>query len=391
MLPRADSEHLARQHPSPLEQVMRVELALRNAQIVTPTSSYRATIGLNRGRIAAIADDSLEAADSLDLTGRFVLPGLIDAHTHFREPGFAASEDFLSGTRAAAKGGITTVLEMPTSLPGFATVEVLQARADLLRRRAVVDFALYAGASNLEQVQPLADAGAVAFKTRLRPPTPGREQAWAGQWVTDDGEYFRVLQAVAATGRQSCLHAENWELKRVLYSQLETAGLATPETLPQVNPPIVEAEHVQRAILFARAAGARLSLCHLANVLSLEMVRRAKHEGQAVAAEISFENLFMTTADLPRYGRYLPAYVTSPEDNEAIWRALEDGTVDHLASDHAPHSKEQTEAAWERPGEKAFGISCIELLVPFLLKRVNQGRFSLNSLVRLMAEGPARN
>jgi dihydroorotase/allantoinase len=267
----------------------------------------------------------------------------------------------------------------------------LQQRAEHVGRRAVVDFALYAGASNLEQVQPLAAAGVIAFKTRLRPPTPGREEAWAGQWVTDDGEYFRVLQTVARTGRQSCLHAENWQLKRVLYSQLEAAAMVSPETLPQANPHVVEAEHVQRAILLAKAAGARLSLCHLANVVSLEMVRRAKHEGQAVTSEISFENLFLTTADISRYGRYVPPYVTSPEDNEAIWRALEDGTVDHLASDHAPHSKEQTEAAWEQAGEKAFGMSCIELLVPFLLKRVNEGRISLNSIARLMAEGPARN
>lgn len=370
---------------------MRVELALRNAQVITPTSTYRATIGISDGRIAAIADDSLESAESIDVKGKPVLPGLIDAHTHFRDPGFPELEDFLTGTRGAARGGITTVFEMPTSLPGVSSVEVLRRRAEIIQPRAMVDYALYAGASNLDQVAPLAEAGAIAFKTRLRPPTPGREEAWAGQSVTDDGEYLRVLQSVARTGRQSCLHAENWQVKHALFEQLERAGTVTPETLAQANPSIVEAEHVQRAILFAHAAGARLSLCHLANALSLEMVRRAKNDGQSVAAEVSFENLFLTTDDVARYGKHLPPYVTSPEDNDAIWRALEDGTVDHIASDHAPHSKEQIEASWERPGEKAFGIVTIELMLPFLLKRVNAGRLSLNAIARLMGEAAARN
>jgi dihydroorotase len=106
---------------------------------------------------------------------------------------------------------------------------------------------------------------------------------------------------------------------------------------------------------------------------------------------VSFENLFLTTADVERFGRYLPPYVTSPEDNEAIWRALDDGTLDHVASDHAPHSRQQIEQVWERPGEKAFGIACNELLVPFLLRRVNEGRFSLQAVARVMAEAPARN
>jgi allantoinase len=370
---------------------VRVELALRNGIIVTPHSTYRATIGIEQGRIVAIGDNSIEAVENIDLGGKYVLPGLIDAHTHFRDPGFPELEDFTTGTRAAAKGGITLVYEMPTSLPGVDSVEVLISRAAQLETRAVVDFALYAGGSNVKEVPSLAEAGAIAFKSRLRPPTPGREQAWAGQSVADDGAYLQILQTVAKTGRLACLHAENWQVKRTLYEQAERTQSVRPETIAQVNPPIVEADHVQRAILLAGFAGARLSLCHLANRTSLGMVRQAKDRGQSVYAEVSFENLLLTTADLERFGRYLPPYVTPPEDNEAIWRALEDGTLDHVASDHAPHSRQQIEQAWERPGEKAFGIVCNELLVPLILRRVNEGRFSLRKLARVMAEAPARN
>lgn len=372
---------------------MRVELAIRNSTVVTPTGRYPATIGVIDGRIAAIAEDSvIESGKAIDLAGKYLLPGLIDGHTHFRDPGFPELEDFQTGTRAAARGGFTTVLEMPTSMPGVASAKILKERAATVQPRAVVDYGLQAAAGhdNTDEIEAMAEAGAVSFKTRLRTPTPGREEAWAGQWVIDDGQYYEVLQAVGRTGRPAAVHAENWQIVHRLMGQLEKKGPIRPENISYAYPPIVEAEHVQKAILLAGAAGARLVLCHIGTSMSLEMARRAKDNGQPVVVEVAFNNLALSKDDVARYGKYVVHSAAAKEDVDAVWTAIGDGLVDQVVSDHSPFSKEMVERAWEYPGEKWFGIAANELVLPFLIRRAIAGELTLERIAEVMSESLAR-
>lgn len=372
---------------------MKVDLALHNAMVVTPESTFRANIGIRDGLTAAIAGEPFEAAETINLAGKFVLPGLIDAHTHFRDPGYPELEDFESGTRAAARGGITAVFEMPTALPPVASVQTLQDRAQAIQPRALVDFALYAGASftNRDEFEGMREAGAIAFKTRVRTPPPGREKPWAGQWVKDDGELFAVFQSVSKTGLHICFHAENWQIASYLQQDLEKRGALTPETVASSYPSVVEADHVHRALLIAQETGARISFCHLTTAAAIAMVKRAKDEGQDVEAEVCFKALFFKTSDVKQYGAFLPTRVPTDEDSAAVWRSLTDGTIDRIASDHSPRRPEEIDAMWRRPGEKGFGVAGTELLVPLLLRHVTGGRLSLSDVARLMSQGPARS
>jgi dihydroorotase (multifunctional complex type) len=372
-----------------------VQTVVRNGLIVTPRGRYEADIGIADGHIVSISSaGGVDGREEVDVEGRPVLPGLIDSHIHLREPGFADLENFHAGTRAAARGGFTTIFEMPTSLPGVASVEVLLARAAHLASRAVVDFGLYAGAgdASMNNIHELADAGAIAFKTRLRRPTPGREAAWEGQYVSSDGNYFEVLERIAETGRLACLHPENWSIAESLTARAESSdGILDPTAAAAINIAVVEGDHVQRALFLSNHAGARLSLCHIAHPDSLGLVKQARSKGQPVNVECAFADLFMDRADSSLSAMYIPSHVPGPQNQLALWESVRDGTVNQVSSDHAPHSKAMIDQIWSKPGEKTFGLACNELIVPLFLQRVHDGQATLEDVVRLMSENPARS
>ena len=160
---------------------MSYDLAILNGEIVTPRGRYRANLGIQDGRIAAISDGPLEASESVDASGLQVLPGLIDSHVHFRDPAYPEKEDFLSGTAAAARGGVTTVFEMPTSDVAVTTRERFRRRRAILESKAIVDFGMYGAAgTNSDDLADLAEEGAIAFKTFMCPPLPGARRTGPG-------------------------------------------------------------------------------------------------------------------------------------------------------------------------------------------------------------------
>ena len=186
------------------------DLVVAGGTLVTSTGVRRADIAVTGGRIAAVEPPGteLEAATVVDAHGQHILPGVIDTHVHTRHPGVAEREDFLSGTSAAAAGGITTLFEMPISKLPVNSGDALARRAALLQPTAVIDYALYGGAGhdNLEAIAGQAAAGAVAFKTFLQPPPPSRLDEFAGLWCTDEVRLREVMRAVKATGLRHCFH-----------------------------------------------------------------------------------------------------------------------------------------------------------------------------------------
>lgn len=191
---------------------MIADLVVRGGTLVTPEGEDRLALAASDGRIVAVdRDDAMPPArETIVATGLHVLPGIIDTHVHLRDPGHPEREDWLTGTRAAAAGGITTVLEMPISVPPVYTAKILQQRAAHVQPRSLVDFALYGGASadNLEDIEAMAEAGAVAFKTfRTRAPV-GREAEFVGICCPDAGRMLEVMERTARTGRLHVVHAE---------------------------------------------------------------------------------------------------------------------------------------------------------------------------------------
>ncbi len=372
---------------------MSYDLAIQNGEIVTPRGRYRASLGIEGGRIAAIADTPVEASEVVDASGLLVLPGLIDSHVHFRDPAYPEKEDFLTGTAAAARGGVTTVFEMPTSDVAVTTRERFRRRRAILEPKAIVDFGMYGGAgTNPDDLADLAEEGAIAFKTFMCPPMPGREQNWAGVYALTSPELYTIFRAVAATGRLGCVHAEDRLLVQALQAEATAAALGPIDAYLATHPRVVEIDPVQRAIRYAREVGMRLHIVHITSREAVELVLRARAAGQPVSVEVVPLYLFFAREDLPELGplgRLVPS-IQSAADREALWGYLARGDVDTVSSDHAAMSREDIEAGWSGRGVPHAGYASIEHDSLLMLTEAQRGRLSLERLVAVMSENPAR-
>jgi allantoinase len=372
-----------------------MDLALANARLVTPGGIVSGSIGVEGGRIAAIAERPPEADERIDLGGLYVLPGIIDAHVHFRDPGHPEWEDFDTGTAAAAAGGVTTVFEMPPADVGTATVDLLVSRAETVQPRARVDFGLFGGAShqNLDEIEGMASAGAIGFKTYLIKPYPGRDENFSRLWVETDAQLLQAFQAVAQTGLVAAAHCENQSLIEHITERVRASGRRDPVAASDSRPPFTEVEAVSRAILVAREAGARLHIVHLTTAEGLAAVERAQAAGQAVTAEATPPHLFFTRNDVETqgpYGLHVPP-LREAADVEALWSGLLRGSVAFIATDHAAFTEvADKDIGWQDPWQVKCGDALIESFLPTMLTEVNAGRLTLLDLARLCSEAPAR-
>lgn len=291
-------------------------------------------------------------------------------------------------------GGVTTVFEMPLSVPCVSSAEILERRKVLVQRKAVVDFGLYGGAGmhNVGEVAGLAAAGAVGFKTYMHGPPEGREVEYEGAYVTDDGSLFEVLGAVASTGLTSSIHAENNAVIGFLTRRLKSLGRRDAMAHAESRPNFVEAEAVSKVIILGEAAGARVHVAHLTTCEGLRLVEQAKAEGKRVTAETCPQYLTLTAEAVKRLGPYakMNPPLRSERDVGELWRGLNSGAVDMVVSDHAPYSKEDKEAGWDDIWQAQSGSPTIETMLPLLLNAVNEGRLSLERLTRVTSEGAAR-
>lgn len=377
-----------------------------NCQLIIKNAEYYANGGFNQGdilvedgRITAIiapgTAGELSAQQVIDAAGLKVLPGIIDSHVHFREPGRTDREDFFSGSCAAAAGGVTTFCEMPNAFPPPNCPENLQNRIGLAAEKALVDFALLgaAGFGNREQFQPLLDLGVVAFKTFLDNPPKGREAEFAGLTVADDGELYLMLQAAAQTEGRFFFHCENTQVIKAMEQLLHQQGESSNAFHYLSRPDVAEVQSVETVIRFARATGAKVGIVHITVPEACRMVRQAKAEGVDVVAETCFQYLTYHHGHIDQYGPYAKCNppLRSREDMEGLWEYLLDGTITMIGSDHAPLTEEEKIIGLNDGIWKAFsGFPGVEVMLPVMLTEVNAGKLSLAQLVRLMSENTAR-
>lgn len=366
---------------------MDVDLRITNCHILTPHGPVRGGVALDRGKIVAIAADPAlpPARETIDGGGKHLLPGIVDAHVHFREPGLTHKEDFPSASRAAVRGGVTTVIEMPNTKPPVESGALLREKAALLSRLSLVDYGLIAVITdqNLDRIEELAVAGAVAHKIFLGPTTGDLR-------CPDDGGIIEALRRVTATGRPLGVHAENAQIIAAETARLKAAGRADPVAHAEARPVLAEAESIQRMVLFAKSTAARLHILHISSQLGVELVRAAKANGVSVTAETCPHYLMLTAADMGHLGpaSKINPPLRGPADIEALWAGLHDGTVDLVATDHAPHALDEKTrpAIWDN----ASGASSVQFFGPLMLEQVARRRLTLMDLARLTAEAPAR-
>jgi dihydroorotase len=364
-----------------------VDLVIDGGTIVTPDAEYRASIAIKDGLIHAIgvAEAMPKAKETLDATGLHILPGAIDVHVHFRDPGYPQKEDFASGTAAAAFGGVTTVFDMPNTLPTIATPEALAAKHKIAAEKAYVDYGLYAvlGEDSIEHVHALIETGIIGFKLYMgntfgRIPSP------------TTGAMLEAFEVVAPTGKRISLHAETNSIMERRESRLRAAGRTEPIAHLAARPAVVAVEAVARAAVLAEWTGARIHVLHISSAAELRPLAEAKARGVEITGETCPHYLLLSETDYDKFGgivRVNPP-VREASNRQPLWDALMDGTVDMIATDHAPHTRE------EKTRNDIWTVDCgfpgVETQMPLMLTEINRGRATIQDYVRWSAESPAK-
>ncbi|MBX6394152.1 MAG: allantoinase AllB [Alicyclobacillaceae bacterium] len=380
---------------------MLYDLILRGGQIVTPEKTFVGDIGVRDGKIAAVGDlKGSPAGRVYDARGKYVLPGLIDEHVHSRDPGLTHKEDFFHATMAAAAGGITTVLEMPNCIPPVIDAESFYSRVQELSPKAFVDFGLYGmvlGDENAEALPALADAGVVGFKLFWGYALDLRTKALVYDASVrdgllpppDEGQIYEAFRIIGRLGRAVAVHAENREIILRLTERERSAGGRDYQSFLRSRPAVNEAVTTRAGITLARAAGVHLHILHITSADGVEAVAEARRKGWAVTGETCPHYLTLTDEDFVSAGvrmKILPP-IRERAHQDRLWEAVRTGELQAIGSDHSPHTEEEKNGdIWSVPA----GFCGVQTMVPLMLDAVSQGRITLNQLVRLMAENPAR-
>jgi len=361
-----------------------MSLLIRNGRVVDPANSLDAVqdVLIAGGRIERVGRDlpPAAAATVLDATGKIVCPGFIDIHVHLREPGYEYKETVASGTRAAAAGGFTAVCCMANTHP----VNDNRSITDYIRAKAAVEGVVRVypigavtrglGGEELAELAELAEAGCVAFSDD-------------GRCIMNAALYRRAMEYTLPFGAPVISHAEDQHLSRgasmnegVVSTELGVAGV----------PAAAEDIMVARDILLAELTGAHVHIAHLSTAGAVRLVRDAKARGVRVTAEVTPHHLLLTEDAVRSFdaNAKMNPPLRSKHDAEVLLEALVDGTIDCVATDHAPHAGSEKEGEFDRA---AFGIVGLETAVGLMLDRlVRPGTLPLATLISRLSRDPAR-
>jgi dihydroorotase len=359
-----------------------MKLLIKGGMVVDPSNGLKklSDVLIEDGVIARISENMSDRdCGIIDAGGKYVCPGFIDVHVHLREPGYEYKEDIASGSRAAAAGGFTTVCCMPNTDPVIDNGAVAHFVREKARQAGIINVLPIGCISKGQEgneitaMGELQEAGCVA--------------------VSDDGKPVMnssVMRNAMTYARMFDLpvlsHCEDLNLSRD--GQMHEGFYSTYYGLPGI-PTAAEELMVARDILLARLTGARLHICHISTSGSLELIRAAKREGLAVTCEVTPHHLTLTDEVVGSYDADTKVNppLRSREHVEALWDGLRDGTIDCIATDHAPHHQESKDCEYNLA---ANGISGLETAVAVVMdKLVNQGIIDFDTMVRLFTVGPA--
>ena len=374
--------------------------ALRSRRVITPDGERDAVVVIDGETIREVlAPAALSARISVEDLGELaLLPGLVDVHTHLNEPGRTEWEGFATGTRAAAAGGFTTVVDMPLNcLPETTNVAALQAKREAAQGKATVDYALWGGAVNGNggDLASLAAAGVAGFKCFLI--YPGCD----GFTEIDTANLAAAIPAVAATGLPLLVHAELAGPIDTAFAHLERSGADWRQyaTWLASRPDAAELQAIALLLALCRQHRFRLHIVHLSSAQALPMLRAARREGLPVTVETCPHYLHFAAEEIPdgwTLGKCAPP-IRSRENRQALWQGLLDGTIDLIATDHSPCPPEMKRLTVTAPGTEAGrfdeawgGIASLSLALAVVWTAcVHQG-LPLERVVAWMSTRPAK-
>lgn len=369
-------------------------IRIRNGTVQTPDGSFDADVLIRGERIVALLSRDEEATvdGEIDASGLWVMPGVIDLHTHSRVPGYEYKEDYTTASRAAAAGGVTLFVDMPNVEPPTTTLELFEDKRSTAAKESVVDFGHFVAPTVMEQISKMAEAGATGYKIFQVKGGYPHDPRLA---IDDPGRLLATFREVEKTGLPCVVHP----FAQTVFEQLSEEAFAGGRdadiwTFSDIyTRDIVWRSAVGILLDLARESGVRLHLVHTHAAGSLRLVRAAKAEGIRVTAACDPKYIHLRDQDMEEQGaRAIPGgYVTKDEERMGeVWRSLADGTIDIIDSDHAPHTLEDLERMEADPWTGPFGAPHLDHYLSLLLTDVHEGRITLPRLVDLVAATPAR-
>ncbi len=372
-----------------------VDTLFVGGQIFTPDGLVKATLGVANGKIAFISSTNWTppTKETIDISGKILAPGFIDTHVHFRDPGLTYKEDFRTGTQAAAAGGVTCVADMPNTKPALTTEERFHAKLAEVRGKAVVDYALYAGATQISEIPGMLRAGAIGVKIFLVCDPKSRYPHDPELFSGDDGVLYDTIKLTKELGSYCAVHPTNQQIFEHESRKRWEAGKTKPRDFMEAyfgENYVSDHTAIAKLIEMARASGTRTHILHLRSEPGIRIIQTAKEQGVPVSMEVNPKYMFTTFADLEKKGPLCVPYATSPESKQMLLDCANKGWVDIYGTDHAPHTREEMEPGWKDAWTIPFGNPQVEHYMTALLSLVSSGKMSLKTLIRTCSEQPAR-
>jgi dihydroorotase len=372
------------------------DLVVENGIVVSSTTTEAKDVAVLDGKIAAIGGPFPRAERRIDARGRHVLPGIWHVHCHFRDPGHTYKEDFETGTRAAAAGGITFCVDMTNNDPHPTSLDTFEQKKEIVAPKAYVDYGLYGGGLYPKTVEALAKAGAIGikvFNTRhIKEVYPYISELG----VLDHGILYELYEATRDVGLIAAVHHDDPEwVKRLTFRDYIDRGRTDYAAYIDSHSKGYMYGHGMAAglassLYYAGLVGVHLHVLHMGLMPpgAFEMVRHAKFDlGQKVSSELDFASMINTPEHVAKVG---PRSCFTPSFPEESWKSIASGVSDVLVLEHAPHTLEEIEPGWRDMFSIPLGGTGIQEFVPMLLNSVNEGRLTLQDAVRLCSERPAQ-
>lgn len=370
-----------------------MDIIIKNGTIISAIDTFKGDIGIENGKISVIGENIVDPlAKIIDASGKYILPGAIDAHTHLQMPfgGTVSADSYEAGTRAAACGGVTTVFDFAVQQKGDGIIQTAKNRDALCAPQACVDYAFHVAITDLtpevlEEFKSAVDYGIPSFKVFMVYKKEGL--------MVNDAVLCKALKKSGETGAMISVHAENADLIDSRVEEYLSEGKTSAWYHYLSRPEFVEAEADKRAIHWAKAFNAPLYIVHLANKDGMDEVKKARSEGYEIYAETCPQYLNFTSEVYKRDdGRN---FVCSPpikgkESQDALWEGINTGDISTIATDHCPFKSYEKDWGKDNFTKIPNGCMGVENMYPYMLSEANKGRLSFNKVVELCSSNPAK-